>query len=739
MKISRRFFKAIITIAIAFIVINAIFVLVRVNIEPKIHFRSNNNYEETITVCTDNEYPPFSFIDKDGKIQGYDVELIYLLAEEMKVNVDLKLVAWNEAMEYMNQGNADIILGLEYNEKYREEFMLSNPVQINEFIAFGMYPVDRLSLLKEKKLGALENSTSYDLFIKPNNLQDVITYHSSYEDGFKDVLSGKIDYLIGRYSVGKRVLNEQGINEINAVGKVLTTNAFCIGVQKDKPELLEKLNLAISKLNTSGRMGELGDKWLGHFIDITSVKDLLNYYWGFINLFIILVSLLVFWSFASRKEKILQIEHDKDIKKHLQKNLEIDELTGLISKYKFDKDANKKLETASAFEYAVLSLDIDNFKNINKVYGYDAGSDILIKAAESLVEHFDSDALITRVYADNFLVFTKNPQKNRPALNDTKILSHKLRGFLGKEIAINFSEGIYIIKDTSEKLNYMIDYSNTARLEGKSIYGDSVNIFTDEMKCFQASKNNIISSMELALKNKEFYVLYQPKYNLKTGLCVGAEALVRWKTASGITYLPGDFIPLFEENNFIIKLDNYVMESVCAFLASSDCKLPTVSVNLSGKTILDEFLIDKYRKLLSKYSVDANKIEIEITESAIIDNFALVQKRVDELKTIGFKISMDDFGTGISSLSRLLDIKVDIIKFDRNFISSSLSNKKGILILKNILSMIKELNLSTVAEGVETKEQLEILRSLNCEIGQGYYFSHPEKDTKKIDNIFKIY
>ena len=160
-------------------------------------------------------------------------------------------------------------------------------------------------------------------------------------------------------------------------------------------------------------------------------------------------------------------------------------------------------------------------------------------------------------------------------------------------------------------------------------------------------------------------------------------------------------------------------------VADSNGTLPSISINLSGKTLLKPSLVEDYCAIREKYNIKPSQIEIEITESAIVENFAEVNKRIKELKDAGFTISMDDFGTGVSSLNRLQDINVDILKLDRGFINKTFEEEKGILIMRNILSMSKDLKIETVAEGIETKEQFELLKDMGCDIGQGYYLSRP--------------
>ena len=294
------------------------------------------------------------------------------------------------------------------------------------------------------------------------------------------------------------------------------------------------------------------------------------------------------------------------------------------------------------------------------------------------------------------------------------------------------SQGKYVIDNPSEVIEYMIDSVHSARNLGKTIYGDTIFEFTKKMRKEKASKNTIVTMMELALKNKEFKVFYQPKAKMDDYSIVGAEALVRWFSDKSTMVFPNDFIPLFEENGFITSLDYYIFEAVCIFISenSKTLPIPFISINMSAATLLDDMIADKLTKITKKYNIDNRIIEIEITESAIVKDVEKAIEKIKALKKAGFIIALDDFGSGQSSLNRLKDLNIDVLKIDREFLTASLNDEKGKIIIKNIIRMAKEINIITVAEGVETKEHIEYLRSLDCDIAQGYYFGKPMNEQK---------
>ena len=242
--------------------------------------------------------------------------------------------------------------------------------------------------------------------------------------------------------------------------------------------------------------------------------------------------------------------------------------------------------------------------------------------------------------------------------------------------------------------------------------------------------------MKKALKNNEFIIYYQPKIYAKTEEIYGAEALVRWKRKDKII-MPSKFIPIFESNKFILKLDLYIFEQVCKDMKEWKGKHNfdlIVSVNVSREHFTEENFLAKYVEIASKYGIDTNKIDLEITESATIDSKINITKIMGEIKKAGFLISIDDFGTGYSSLNILHDMPIDILKIDKSFVDQ-IGREDSII--ENILNIAKKFNLKTIAEGVETKKQKDYLENNGCNIIQGYYYSKPIQKNELEEFILK--
>ena len=283
-----------------------------------------------------------------------------------------------------------------------------------------------------------------------------------------------------------------------------------------------------------------------------------------------------------------------------------------------------------------------------------------------------------------------------------------------------------------------------ARLAIQSVRWNYINrwaYYSDELKDSLLSEQELVNEMEKAISKNQFYVNYQPIFSARSNELVSAEALVRWRHPEKGIISPGDFIPLFEKNGFITKLDFYVWESVCRFLAENKkngIQNVPISVNVSRINLYNKDLCKVMEGLLEKYGIEPKFLKLEITESAYTENPEQLLSAMAVLQNRGFKVLMDDFGSGYSSLNMLKDVPVDILKIDMKFIDNLDTSERACKILYNIIQMAHGLNMEIVAEGVENDNQFELLKRMGCDCIQGYYFSRPLGQREFVSNILKI-
>ncbi len=431
-------------------------------------------------------------------------------------------------------------------------------------------------------------------------------------------------------------------------------------------------------------------------------------------------------------------------RREITKAYNVDALTALLSAPRFGELMEEYLRTATKNSYEVISLDIDMFKNINTYYSIGRGSAAIRAVGNGLKEALqETSALIMRRTADQFVIMRKISEG--PSVRELyrDYIYPKLQDVLGDNYHISMSFGIYTICNCQEKISNIIDYADDARMRGKHSHQTSFVTFDETMKKEHEDKLNITFRMEQALKDREFTLVYQPKINFQTLRVDGAEALVRWNSSQNGVIYPDQFIPIFEENGFILPLDLYVFEEVCRFIAKhrSVFVLPRISVNLSAWSVMDKRIVISIHDLMQQYDIKSTEIELEITESAITGDEKTFLQKVKQLKTLGCAISIDDFGAGVSSLNRLSAIEADVLKLDKAFFDLKDQGGKSTVVVEDVITMAKHLNMAIVAEGVETFGQALWLRELQCEYAQGYYFERPmdEESFKKLLESKKTY
>lgn len=416
--------------------------------------------------------------------------------------------------------------------------------------------------------------------------------------------------------------------------------------------------------------------------------------------------------------------------------IEYDELTGMPTPTKFKHDVRKVLKHAEPNEYMLISLDINDFKFVNDSFGYSQGNLILIELSNHFMQNKYKDEIVCRYNADNFIFFAKRTEFifiEDHVYNLTDV-SKKLVPYLPEKYDLTFSASVYYIDDTAQDITLMVDKANMARKFARQNFATHRVIeYTKEMNDSMEWNKEITLNMNNAFANNQFKVYYQPKYSFETEKIIGAEALIRWKDPEKGLLPPDKFVPLFERNGFIQKIDMYVFDSVCRFLSEwknagpgSTCPHPlTISFNLSRNHLYNPDLIKELCSIKDKYDIGPNHIEVELTESIMFDNQKRLINVMNQIKNAGYSISVDDFGSGYSSLNLLKDIPADVLKLDKEFLSNVPEDSKETTIISSVIEMSKKLNMKTVAEGVETQNQAKLLRDMGCDIAQGYYYARP--------------
>lgn len=387
------------------------------------------------------------------------------------------------------------------------------------------------------------------------------------------------------------------------------------------------------------------------------------------------------------------------------------------------KEKAKKYENTEGY---VIALDISEFKLVNNVCGNARGDEVLKAIWDVIMANCNDNEQAARVNADRFVIFWIERSKKTVTYRIEKLIN-EIEG-ISEQLSVPRLYPVIGIRAV-EKLDDA-DKRYGEALRAKALVKnrrDRHYAFYDEIDYDTIVENKKLENgFEKALADKKFEVWYQPKFNSHTGKIVGSEALIRWRADDGSLISPGRFIPLFEKNGNIIRLDEYVFREVCRQQKEwqkEGIQILPVSVNISRFSLYYSNVVEKYERIINYYDVDHKYVQIEITESAIIENTVIVEL-IQKFHDAGFDILLDDFGSGYSSLASLNQMPFDTIKLDKSLVDY-VGNENGEKLLKFIVQLVQSLGMKITAEGVEYKEQLDFLENLNCDDIQGFYFSKP--------------
>lgn len=409
----------------------------------------------------------------------------------------------------------------------------------------------------------------------------------------------------------------------------------------------------------------------------------------------------------------------------LANQFKYDHLTGLYSKEFFWQQLKEILLNNEEDEYDIVCCNIENFKLYNDAFGAANGDRLLCEIAEFLTEKVEEHELLSRFRADRFMWVKKSEYIYNEEVFTA--LDQQIRQLPGAG-NLHMKWGIYKITDRSVPVEKMCDRVMLAVDSIKGKYLKHYVVYDDAMREKLLREQEIIEEMADSLEDHQFQIYLQPKICLHDGTLAGAEVLVRWKHPEKGMISPGEFIPLFEKNGFITQMDQYVWEQTCVLIKEWKAKgypVVPVSVNVSRADFYITDLTEYMDALVRKYDLQPSDLHLEVTESVYTENPIQILHMIEGLRSRGFVIELDDFGSGYSSLNMLNQMELDIMKLDMKFIQSEMMKPEDQGILRFIIDLAHSMKLSVVAEGIETGEQVERIKKLGCDYAQGYFFSRP--------------
>ena len=418
-----------------------------------------------------------------------------------------------------------------------------------------------------------------------------------------------------------------------------------------------------------------------------------------------------------------------------------DSLTDLPSRFlSLDRLSQILIEVQKNNEKAaVFFLDLDDFKKVNDSLGHEIGDKLLIEAAHRLQQTLKQNDTVGRLGGDEFIVLISSLNDENDALAIAERLLQAFRKpfkLAGRDLILTLSIGIAISPKDGTCSSVLLRNADTAMYQAKAMGRNTSSFFTPQMNVAMRRRFEIEEQMHGALERNEFELYYQPQIDVKTNTIVGAEALLRWHNIVLGEITPDEFIPIAEQTGLIAPIGVFVLQQALRFLnewQSINKQNYTMAINLSPRQFRDPELVNIIKRTLHKNSISNACLELEITEGVLMNSQTSIRDALLQIDELGIKLSMDDFGTGYSSLSYLREYPFDVLKIDRSFITGITDNKADCNLVKAAIAMSHSLEIKVVAEGVETKEQLDLLNELNCDIAQGFYLSKPLPGAKLLN------
>ncbi|MDP4179432.1 MAG: bifunctional diguanylate cyclase/phosphodiesterase [Bacillota bacterium] len=415
----------------------------------------------------------------------------------------------------------------------------------------------------------------------------------------------------------------------------------------------------------------------------------------------------------------------------LQFNLYHDFLTNLPNKLMFKNDFNNLTKESNDVTFSILFIDIDNFKYINDNFGHTFGDNIILEISSRINLVLNNKLRLYRFGGDEFIVLAHSID----SVDQLTEYSHKILNSLKTPIEIDnnsiltsLSIGISRYPSNGKTIDELLKKADISMYKAKN-HGKDTFIFYDEsMNQILTKRLSIEKNLRTALTNNEFLLYYQPQYTASTGEISSFESLIRWKSSNLGFVSPNDFIPIAEDINLIIPIGNWVLINACSFIKYINDKFNqtyTISVNISMLQLMQNDFIDTVNDALNSAGLNPKFLELEITESILMQSFNTISDKLETLKNNGIKIALDDFGKGYSSFNYLIQLPITTLKIDKTFIDNISIDSKSNFIVGSMISLGRNVGLNIVAEGVESHDQLQCLIKYKCDLIQGYYFSKP--------------
>lgn len=679
-----------------------------------------------IRLGVDPEYAPFEYVE-NRQYRGMASDYIKLLNQRLKLNMQVDdSLSWSQVIDNVKANKLDVLPVVSITPQRSLFLSFTKPyLKFHRVIVTrsDMPFISGLSDLEDKIVSAQESTSHYEFLITNSDIRP--TLYKDMQQSLLAVSSGKADAYIGNVAAATYWIRKLNLTNLKIAAPASSqVQNLRFGVRKDWPELVSILEKGLNSISLRQKR-IISERWLS--IDY---HPGINYrlIWQIVGCASLLIFAVVLWNFILNRKVKLRTSQ-------LIYSANYDKLTDLPNRFLILDRLQQKIDDAQSKTYkiAVISIDIDDFKNINSNYGNQAGDDILQIFAQRLKSSLRENQQIGRLSGKQFLMIQTHIQDSIESaslaeqITACSALPYKADSIPDSDnLYISNSMGISIYPDDGAQAERLLKCAETANQYAKRKMQGGYIYYSERLNRSLSRKTTIEKHLRSAIENNEIEVYYQPKLDPITRATVSFEALLRWDNPVLGSVSPAEFIPIAEQHEIINELGLFVIQQSLSALQQWQSKYAvefSVAINLSPVQLHDEDLITNIEYQLNLHKLEPSTIEFEITEGVLLSKLPGIEEKLSKLEKLGVSLAMDDFGTGYSSLSYLRKYRFDILKIDREFIAELPHANADKKLVSAIIAMAHELGMKVVAEGVETDQQFDFLVEHKCDLVQGWLFS----------------
>lgn len=687
--------------------------------------------ERTVKVACGDGYYPLVYADRTtGEPAGIIPDILQEISKRSGIEFQLQMRPIKETeKDMLGEKDVDAISAIVYSQGLAQQ----DNMQISDiYFDSSMVVIAKTDYnLRSKENAKIVLPQVYETLVRYDKTQGKsdaqVTFMKTAEECLDAVRKGEADATVQNVYVANYFLQSAKYKNLSIIvsNAMEEGNAMLFTDDMD-PMVISIINKTIHTISPD----ETTDI-VANYTKSNPYQDSFSNFWYAYGSTVVIVSMtiavavIILIASNQRRTKILLQLRENEA---YQAITERDVLTGLYSRQAFYDRVRRYLNDAENANgsYEIMYFNVEKFKVVNELFGVKKGDSLICYIAESIQQWGEENgAICARFETDHFAVFAEKNEKSADTI--LSIIYRRLDEFQ-THIQLDISCGVYHINEPGRSVNLMCDRAHLAADSIKGRHFQRVAVYDDSHRSQMIQEQVILNEMEGALQEEQFHVYLQPKYNMKTEKIIGAEALVRWVHPARGIISPGDFIPVFEHNGFISKLDMYMYRKTCILQrkwADEGKELYPISVNLSRANFYNINLCKNLCDIAEEYKIPRKYLQLEIVETAYANDMEVMGARMLELQQAGFLVLMDDFGSGYSSFNMLKDAPIDVVKMDMRFLSMSDPYNRGESILEMIIGLGQRLDLPVLAEGVESKKHVDMLLGYGCYMAQGYYYSRP--------------